>query len=94
MPDPVLFIKAVIAAAVASAVFVLAAGWDRKTPSAMRAGNAGVLGAALAMALGCDILKILPHWPIVSVIDRYLIILLPAAVVVEIVAAVAVNELR
>src|SRR5579872_3360600 len=86
MPDPMLFVKAVLAAAVAGAVFVLAVGWDRKTPSTMRIGAAGVLGPALAMALGCDVFRVLPRWPAVSVLDRYLIFLMPVAIVVELFA--------
>lgn len=87
-PDPILFAKGVIATAVASAVFVLAAGWDRKAPSAARINVAGILASALAMALGCHVLAILPRWPAANVLDRYLLFVLPAAALVELIAAV------
>ena len=87
MPDPILFVKAMIAAASAGAVCMLAAGWDRKVPSATRVNVAALLAVALALALGCDVFKILPHWPAGNVLDRFLLFVLPAALVIELLAA-------
>lgn len=87
-PDPVLFAKGVIATAVASAVFVLAAGWDRQAPSALRINAASLLAVALAMALGCHVVAILPRWPAANVLDRYFLFVLPGAALVELLAAV------
>jgi|SRR5579872_1527155 len=87
MPDPVLFAQAVVATAVAGAIFVLAAGWTRKSASARRVNVASILAIGLATALGYDILKLLPRWPPVNVLDRFVILVLPAAILVELVAA-------
>jgi hypothetical protein len=86
MPDPVLFAKAVIASALASTVFVLAAGWERKPPSAMRVNIACILGIGVGVALGCYVLALLPHWPPAAGLERFLTIVLTAAIGIELIA--------
>ena len=103
MPDLVLFAKAVIAAAIASALVTLAVAalntFLRPKPSdaatnatTKRTGIAVVLGIGLGAAVGFYLLGLLPpqslegnfpHWSLKNVLDRFLVVIFPTAVVVE-----------
>lgn len=85
MPDPVLYAEAVIAAAGASALFVLAFGWVRRPPTAIWVNLACVAGVGLGLVLGCLVLRIRPAWPPANGLDRFLSMILPAAAVIELI---------
>jgi hypothetical protein len=107
MPDPVLFAKAVGAAALASVLITLAVAVvamriqraiARQAAAATGTvtGIAVVLGLGTGAALGFHLLGDLPprslegafpHWSFGSVLDRFLVVILPVAVGVELLAA-------
>ena len=87
MPDPIAMAKALGCAAAAAAVLVLLCGWPWRAPSAVRVKVGWVLGVAAGVYLGCRILDLWPHWPPREDQDRFLIILLPAVLLVELIAA-------
>src|SRR5215471_13747611 len=91
MPDPILILQSMAAAAVTDAVVVLLARWPRQTFSPARGSAACVLGVGVGVLFGCWWLGIRPHWPPREDQDRLLLILLPAIVVVEFVAAFLVR---
>lgn len=83
MPDPVLYLKAMGAAAVVSAVCVLALGWGRRSVNASRVNSACVLGIGVGMVLGYQVLRLRVVWPPVNGLDRLLTIVLPAVLGIE-----------
>jgi hypothetical protein len=106
MPDPVLFAKAAVAAAVGGVVVTLVAAVavaklqrliGRQTAAtATRIGVAVLLGIILGGTFGFYLLGELPprslegaflHWSVSSVLDRFLVVILPLAAVVELVGA-------
>lgn len=86
MPDGVLFLKAMGAAAGASALFVLALGWMRRPVSATRLNLACVVAVRLGFVLGCFVLEIRTKWPPANGLDRFLAIIVPAAVAIGLLA--------
>lgn len=86
MPDPVLYVKAMLAAAGASAIFVLALGRFRRPAGARRLSLAVVVGIALGLIAGCAMLQIYPDWPPANALARLVVFVLPVAVVVEVAA--------
>lgn len=86
MPDPITILAAIGAALAASAVALFLSGWrGRKT------GTAGVdigwvVGIGSGFSLGCCVLGKIPHWPPVEDRDRLLFLVLPAVLVVELLA--------
>jgi hypothetical protein len=88
MPDPMQIIKASAGAAVLAALIWLLLGgaWRRSRPGWTAAG--GALGIGAAVWLGAWLLKLSPRFPPQEGGDRFLLILLPAAVGVQLVAAV------
>jgi len=87
MPDPVLIVTAMGVAVAVSAVVLLICGWHwpAARPSWRDAGWA--LGVGAGVFLGCWVLGIRPHWPPREDQDRLLALVLPAVVVVELLAA-------
>src|SRR4051794_27579682 len=87
MPDPVLILKASAAAAVvAAAVLLRCAGpWRGAPPGRVAAG--GAVGVGVAFFAGAWLLGFVPHVPPREDQDRLFLILVPAAVVAEVVAA-------
>lgn len=86
MPDPVEWLLAVLAAASSSAAAMLAFGRWRTKRAATNA--ASTLACVAGIALGYAILKLHPAWPPASALDRLLALVLPAVVIVELLAAV------
>jgi hypothetical protein len=91
MPDPLLILQAMGIAAIAAMVVVLLAGlpWRATHPLPARCG--AVLGMALGLFAGCWWLGLSPRWPPREDLDRFLLVLIPAAAVAEWIAAVAVR---
>ena len=71
----------------ASALTVLALGWRSRLPSQMLVSGSCVAGVVIGQVAGCFWLRLPIGWPPASALDRYLIVLLPAALVVELLAA-------
>ena len=86
MPDPLLYLKAMGAAAIASAMFVLAMGRVRPSASTTWLNSACVLGIGLGLALGCDVLSLRLAWPPVNGLDRFFTIVVPAVLSIELIA--------
>jgi len=86
MPDPILILKAMAAAAVIAAVVVLHFGFLWRNARAARAAGP-VVGVAVGFALGVWLLGMKFSWPPREDLDRLTLVLLPAAVVVELAAA-------
>ncbi len=87
MPDPILFMKAMAAAAGASAVIALALSSWRKPAGAGRIGAAAVLAIGLGLLAGYWVLNLLPNWPPAVALDRFFIVVLPAALGIELTAS-------
>ncbi len=93
MPDFTLWGNAVLVSAVAAALLLLLAAWPWRTPSPWRLRLGWVLSLGAGFYAGCAILKQWPRWPAPEDRDRFLIILMPLTLAVEIVAAL-VNRPR
>ena len=87
MPDPLLYLHAFVVVACVSVLTVLALGWRSRSPSQLLVSGICVAGVAIGQVPGCFWLRLPIGWPPASALDRYLIILLPAAMVVELLAA-------
>jgi hypothetical protein len=87
MPDPVLFLEVMAGAAVLAGVVALACAWPWRTASPTRVAVGTVLGTGLAFLVGGGVVGRWPRWSLAEAEDRLLLVLLPAIVVVEIVAA-------
>ncbi len=87
MPEPLLYLKAMVVAAVASAIFVLATVGARRSASQTWLNSATVLAIALGLAVGYELLDL--HWvfPPKNALDRFLVIILPVAIIIELITA-------
>jgi hypothetical protein len=86
MPDPIVILTAMGVAFAVSAVLVGAFGWPRPNAS-LRVVDAGwILGVAAGFFLGCWLLGNRPHWPLREDQDRLFVLVLPAIVLVELLA--------
>jgi hypothetical protein len=87
MPDPVLMLTAMGIAFAVSAALMGIIGWTRRQawPTGFDVG--WVLGVAVGFVLGCWALGSRPHWPQRDDQERLLSLILPAVVVVELLAA-------
>ena len=85
MPEPLLYLKAIGAAAVVSAMFVLAMAGLRRPAGAGRLNAACVFAIGFGLAIGYYVLALQVAWPPKSALDRFLTIVLPAALVVELI---------
>jgi hypothetical protein len=89
MPDPLRIMTACAAAAAVAAAVLLVCAWPWRSPSRVRAALGGVLGAGAGFAIGCWRLGLTPHWPPREDQDRFLLILMPAVIAVELLASIA-----
>ena len=87
MPEPFLYLQAMLAAGGASAILLLALGRAALSGGARRIQLACIAAMALGLALGCCVLQVPVHWPPANGLDRLLTIVLPGAFVVELLAA-------
>jgi hypothetical protein len=85
MPDQISLLQALSAAAVTAAAVLLLCGLGRKNRPAL-ATVGTVLGVGLGFCAGCAWLGIRPHWPPREDQDRWLLILFPSVIIVEILA--------
>jgi hypothetical protein len=83
MPDPTLILTALAAVAVVAGLVVLVCG----LPQQARLSIGGVVGMGGAFYLGCRLLGLWPRWPPREDQDRLLLIVMPAVLLAELVAA-------
>jgi hypothetical protein len=86
MPEPWLHLQAMGAAALASAMFVLALGGWRWPASATRLNSAIVFGIGIGLVVGYRVLSLQLTWPPAQGLDRFLTIVVPAIFGIELVA--------
>lgn len=89
MPDPVLFAQAIAVAGIVSAIVVAALTLLCRPASAPRINAACIVGMSFGAVVGLRVLGLAPHWPPMDGLDRFLVILLPALVVIELLAGFA-----
>ncbi len=85
MPEPLLYVQSLGAAALAGAVCVLAMA-ARRAVGPVQLNAACVLGGCLGVAAGCFLLRWRLVWPPPSALDRVVMIIIPAASSIELVA--------
>ena len=103
MPDPLLYLQAMGSAAICSAIVVLAVVRLRQSasselqtselpacglPTSGWLNSACVLAIGLGLALGYDVLSLRLAWPPVNGLDRFLTIIIPAALGIELIAGI------
>ena len=86
MPEPLLYLKTLGVAAVASALIVLAMARVRRPASATRLNSACVLAVGLGLVVGYITLSLRIVWPPANGLDRFLTILVPATLCIELIA--------
>jgi len=88
MPDPTLILEALAIAAVVAGLAVLAFGLPWRSPHPARAGAGWVIGLGGAFYLACrHMTGVWPHWPPRDGAERLLTLILPAALLAELLAA-------
>lgn len=88
MPEPLLFVKSMVAAAVVSAIIVLAmAGW-RRDLGTVRVNLASLVAMACGLAVGYFLLALNLAWPPRNGLDRLLLVVFPAAILIEGIATI------
>jgi len=87
MPDAVQLVTAQGAAIAVAAVVLLFCGWPWRAAQRSWFDAGWVLGVGAGFFLGCWTLGIRPHWPPREDQDRLLAVVLPAVLVVELLAA-------
>jgi hypothetical protein len=88
MPDPILYLKASIAVVFASTLVVLALRLIIGKSARSFAGGVGVLGIGAGLLVGYTVLQFAWTWPPANGLNRLLLIVLPAAAMLEFLAAV------
>ena len=86
MPEPSLYVKAMVSAASVSVLFVLAVVASRRTAGTTWLHSACVLGIGPGLAVGCCVLTLNLGWPPASALDRFLTIVVPVALGIELIA--------
>jgi hypothetical protein len=89
MPEdlPIVITEALALAFATAALVLLLCGWPWRAPRSARVLAGAVLGPGIGFYLGMLRLRPVPHWPPKEDQDRLLLILLPAVLVVETLAA-------
>ena len=87
MPDPVVIVVAMTVSMAVSAAVLLLAGWRGRPVWSVWCEAAWIVGMGAGFFAGCWLLEIRPHWPPREDQDRLLIVMLPAVVTVEVLAA-------
>jgi hypothetical protein len=87
VPDPVLIVTAMTIALAVSAALVGTIGWPWRLRWSTLTDAGWTLGIAAGFFLGCLVLGIRSHWPPRDDQDRLLVLVLPAVLAVELLAA-------
>lgn len=88
MPDLLLYAKAMVSAAGVSALSVLAMAVAARTTLGSWLHTACVSGIGIGFAVGCGVLSLLPAWPPANALDRFLTIVVPAVLGIELLAGI------
>src|SRR5437763_601168 len=83
-----------VVAAVSAALLLLLFGWPWGAPRTRKTAVGAVLSIGVGLLAGCWWLGVRPHWPPLEDQDRLLLVLFPAVIVVELVAALIKSEIR
>lgn len=86
MPDPLLYLKAMGASAIISAMFVLVMVGLRRSASTTWLNSACVLGMGFGLVCGYEVLAWRWTWPPAKGLDRLLMIVVPTALGIELIA--------
>ncbi len=86
MPDPVLFVQAVATSGAVSAIVVAVIILLWRPAGAVRINAACILGILLGAAAGFRVMQVVPHWPPMDGLDRFLYIVVPWAAAIELIA--------
>jgi hypothetical protein len=85
--DPSVILRAMALAATLAAAVVLILGWPWRAPNPTRAAIGWALGIAAAVLVGSDALGLEPRWPPKQNQERFFVLVLPATVLAECLAA-------
>lgn len=88
MPDPIKLPLGQAAAAGIAIVLLLVGGWPWRAPCSRRLAVGSVLGVGLGFLAGTWIIGVVVHWPPREDQDRLMFVVMPAAIIVELIAAV------
>jgi hypothetical protein len=90
MPEgfPNLMVEATAGAFFAAVAIALLCGWPWRTPGPVRASVGAVVGCGIGFYAGAALLGSIPHWSSKEDQGRFLLVLFPAVLLVEIVAAI------
>ena len=86
MPEPLLYLKAMGAAAIVSAIIVLAMVLARRHASTTWLNLSCILGIGLGLVVGHGAVSLRLAWPPVNGLDRFLTITVPLALAIELIA--------
>src|SRR5579872_6178454 len=88
MPDPLLYVQSLGAAALASALCVLAIAARPSPASTTRLTYACCFASSFGILAGCALLKWRFPWPPANALDRFMTILIPVCLSVEFVLGI------
>jgi len=88
MPDPLLYLESMGAAAIASALCVLAMAAWRRPAGTTRFNAACVLAMCLGIVAGNSVLSLGMTWPPANGLDRLMTVVIPAALAIELIAGI------
>jgi len=88
MPDPLCYLAASGTALAVAAMLALAAGWSRRGAEPARVQAAGVVGIAAGLAAGYGVLQLHIRWPPLNGLDRFLTVVLPLTLIIELTASI------
>jgi hypothetical protein len=86
MPEPILYIQAMCAAASVSVLLILTFGWLLRAQNSAQINLVSILGIGLGLVAGYSVLQLQLVWPPTNALGRLLLIVLPVAMAIEIVA--------
>ncbi len=86
MPEPLLYLKAMGAAAIVSAMIVLAMMMARRHASARWLNFSCIVGIGLGLVVGYSVVSLRLAWPPVNGLDRFLTITVPLVLGIELIA--------
>jgi len=86
MPEPLLYLKAMGTAAIVSAAFVLTMAGVRRSAGAIWLNTVCATGLGLGLGVGLYVLSLRLAWPPVNCLERFLTVVVPLALVIELIA--------
>ncbi|MEQ9410754.1 MAG: hypothetical protein RIK87_23790 [Fuerstiella sp.] len=89
MPDPWLYLQATAASAIVSAACVLAMARLQRSGQAAWFSTVCVPGIGAGLVTGIHLLSLSPAWPPANALDRFFALVIPAALVVELISGIS-----